>query len=675
MYRKLRRLPDAVTPQSEIAAKLVPPKEQRRLVFPVAEAPLVSIIIPVHNQFDYTYTCLKSILDVCGDSSYEVIVGDDASTDKTRKIAKYASGIKVVRNEEPLLFLRNCNHAVSQSRGAFLVFLNNDTIVHEDWLASMLRLIQADPSAGIIGSKLLFANGALQEAGGIIWSDASGWNYGRGGDPEASEHNYVKEVDYVSGCSLLIRKSLWDEIGGFDERFVPAYYEDADLAFQARGRGYKTLYQPESVVTHFEGVSHGTDLESGLKAYQKKNHAVFLEKWRAVLEAEQSEPSSDLFRARDRSQRKKTLVLVDHYVPTFDKDAGSRMIFEYTKLFLRMGYRVVFIPDNYNRAERYTAILQQMGVEVLYGPWYFHNWEDWLVENKDCFDVFFLSRPHISVKYIDHILEHTDAVVLYCGHDLHFLREERQYEITRDPKLLVSLEEWKELELALIQKADCSLYPSFEEENYVKSLIEGARVVTYPIYIFSDLAKSDYRIGERRDLLFVGGFGHPPNGDAMIWFLDEIFPAIQKARPAIRLHIVGGNPSADLAERETESILLHGFVSDAELDRMYGNTRLVVAPLRYGAGIKGKVVESMSKGVPIVTTSIGAEGFLEPGGYLAVRDDPAEFSQRVLELYEDEKTLAQMVAESYAYLERHFSEKNAQDVIRRALEHSKHLRP
>src|SRR5699024_4947003 len=132
--------------------------------------------------------------------------------------------------------------------------------------------------------------------------------------------NYVKEVDYISGCSIMIRADLWREIGGFDERFAPAYCEDSDLAFAVRAHGYRVLYQPESVVIHYEGISNGTDLSAGQKQYQAKNQKTLYEKWKPVLEREHYPEAQQVFRARERSGAKPCLLMIDHYVPTYDQD-------------------------------------------------------------------------------------------------------------------------------------------------------------------------------------------------------------------------------------------------------------------------------------------------------------------------------------------------------------------
>ena len=137
----------------------------------------------------------------------------------------------------------------------------------------------------------------------------------------------MKDVDYMSGAAILIRSCLWEKIGGFDERYAPAYCEDNDLAFKVRKHGFRVVYQPKSVVIHFEGVSNGTDVQGGgLKRYQVENTEKLKEKWKEALRLQfENTGNPDPFRARERSGGKKIVLVVDHYVPTFDRDAGSRI--------------------------------------------------------------------------------------------------------------------------------------------------------------------------------------------------------------------------------------------------------------------------------------------------------------------------------------------------------------
>ena len=633
------------------------------LCAPTWEIPTVSIVIPVYNQFDYTYACVKSILQNSGDVSYEILIADDCSTDVTREIDRVISGLRTIRNPENLRFLRNCNHAAKSARGKYILFLNNDTQVQPNWLAPLVDLMENDETIGMTGSKLVFPDGRLQEAGGILWKDGSAWNYGNRSDPADPEFNYVKDVDYISGASICIRKELWEEIGGFDERFAPAYCEDSDLAFEVRKHGRRVVYQPASVVVHFEGVSNGTDTSTGQKQYQVINQKKFYEKWKDVLEQEHFPNAQNVFQARDRSRNKKVLLMVDHYVPQFDKDAGSRTVYQYIRLFASQGFQVKFIGDNFFPHQPYTQVLQQMGVEVLYGPYYASHWKDWLKENGACIQYAFLNRPHISVKYIDLVRQYTPARIIYYGHDLHFLRERREYELTGQKDLLKSSEDWKKKELELMRKADWAYYPSCVEEEEIHKIAPDVHVKAIPAYLFTDVEDRPFLAEERKDLMFIGGFSHRPNVDAVKWFAAEIMPHLRKLLPDVVVHILGSNPPEDVKALADEQLKIAGFVTDELLEEYYSRCRLDIVPLRYGAGIKGKVVEAMRYGMPVVTTQIGAEGIAQADEILSVADDAEEFAKRVAALYQNPEELDARSAASRQYIREHFSPENAVRVI------------
>lgn len=335
---------------AEVTGERVAPKtivDYAPLKIPQWDNLQVSIVIPVYNQFEYTYLCIQSIIKNSGEIHYEILIADDCSNDLTVYIEQVISGLRVIRNAENLRFLRNCNNAAKYAKGKYILFLNNDTQVQENWLAPLIELIERDRTIGMVGSKLVYPDGRLQEAGGILWKDGSAWNYGNRSDPDLPEYNYVKEVDYISGAAIMIRRELWEEIGGFDERFAPAYYEDTDLAFEVRKHGYKVVYQPFSVVVHFEGVSNGTNTSQGQKSYQVENAHKFYEKWKDVLHAEHFENAQCVFSARDRSRNKETVLVIDHYIPTYDKDAGSRSMDYYLKLLVDLGLNVKFLGDNF----------------------------------------------------------------------------------------------------------------------------------------------------------------------------------------------------------------------------------------------------------------------------------------------------------------------------------------
>ncbi|MDO4267652.1 MAG: glycosyltransferase [Eubacteriales bacterium] len=640
-------------------------RQHGQLHFPQADNPTVSIVIPVYNQIHYTYACLVSILEHTKDVSYEVIIADDVSTDATERISEFAGGLVVCRNTTNQGFLRNCNNAARHARGRYIMFLNNDTQVTPGWLSSLVNLIESDETIGMVGSKLVYPDGRLQEAGGIIWSDGSGWNYGRLDDPDKPEYNYVKDVDYISGAAILLSRALWEQIGGFDTRFAPAYCEDSDLAFEVRKAGYRVVYQPLSRVIHFEGISNGTDVQgTGLKRYQAVNAKKLKEKWAAQL-AEQCENNGnpDPFRARERSMGKPMILVVDHYVPTYDKDAGSKTTYQYLKMFLKKGYVVKFLGDNFMHEEPYSTQLQQMGIEILYGAEYQVKIWDWLRDHGDDIDVAYLNRPHIASKYIDYILDNTDIKVIYYGHDLHFLREMREYEVTGDPKIREDAEYWKSVELSLMSKAAVSYYPSYIERDAIHEIDPSIRVKDITAYVFESF-KTDIRkdFEKREGLLFVGGFAHPPNADAVLWFAKDIYPLIRSRMEEAgqippEFNVVGSKVTDEIRalEQPGNGIVIRGFVSEEELEALYASCRIVVVPLRYGAGVKGKVVEAIYNGAPIVTTSIGAEGIPHVESVLKTEDEPEQFARTVMELYGDTEQCRALCERTQDYIRRYFS--------------------
>lgn len=640
-------------------------RQHGRLRFDTVSDPEVSIIIPVYNQIHYTYACLVSILENTQDVSYEVIIADDRSTDATEHLSEYAQGLLICRTSENQGFLRNCNNAARHARGKYIMFLNNDTQVTPGWLSSLVNLIRSDPTIGMVGSKLVYPDGRLQEAGGIIWSDGSGWNYGRLDNPDKPEYNYVKDVDYISGAAILLSADLWRKIGGFDTRYAPAYCEDSDLAFAVRREGLRVVYQPLSKVIHFEGVSNGTDVQgTGLKRYQVVNAEKLKEKWAAELKYQcENDGNPDPFRARERSKDKKIILVVDHYVPTWDKDAGSKTTFQYLKMFLSKGYVVKFLGDNFMHEEPYATRLEQMGIEVLHGPEYQSGIWKWLRDHGDDIAVAYLNRPHIASKYVDYILDNTDIKVIYYGHDLHFLRESREYQITGDPKIRADAEYWKSVELTLMSKAAVSYYPSCVERDAIREIDPTINVKDITAYVyekFRDDIPMDFE--KREGLLFVGGFAHLPNADAVLWFAREIYPRIRARFTEAALMppefiVVGSKVTKEIQalQQPGNGIIIRGFVSDEELERLYSTCRLVVVPLRYGAGVKGKVVEAIYNGAPIITTNVGAEGIPQVEDVLVVEDDPEQFAQKTADLYQDTAACRELCEKTQEYICRHFS--------------------
>ena len=286
----------------------------------------VSIIIPVHNQIRFTQACLASIQKHDERERFEVIVVDDGSTDATAEIAAKIPGVVYLPNEQNIGFIASCNRGAAKARGNYLLFLNNDTVVTPGWLRSLLETFSLEPRAGAVGSKLVYPDGRLQEAGGIIWRDGSGWNRGKFGDAQKPEYNFLREMDYCSAAALMIPKSLFESLGGFDTKYAPAYYEDTDLAFKVRHQGYKVFYQPLSQIVHYEGATGGTDISAGAKKYQEINRATFTETWADVLEKKPANGDIASYEALKPGQKR--VLVIDHHLPMPDRDSGSVRMFK-----------------------------------------------------------------------------------------------------------------------------------------------------------------------------------------------------------------------------------------------------------------------------------------------------------------------------------------------------------
>ena len=617
---------------------------------------VVSIVIPVYNQFSYTYNCLKSIKNNSGDVSYEIIIADDCSTDDVKRLDDIIHGANIIHNTENLRFLLNCNNAAAQAKGKYILFLNNDTQVQEGWLSALVDLIESDDNIGMVGSKLVYPDGSLQEAGGILWSDASAWNYGNKADADRPEYNYVKDVDYISGAAIMIKTSLWQEIGGFDERYIPAYCEDSDLAFEVRKHGYRVVYQPKSVVVHFEGVSNGTNVNAGIKKYQVDNARKFYEKWRDILIEEHFPNAVNVFQARDRSRNKKTVVVIDHYVPTYDKDAGSRNVYQYTRCLVKLGYNVKLIGDNFFKSEPYTSVFEAMGVEVLVGNYYFQNWKAWFRENKEHIDFVWMNRPHISIKYIDFIKKETQAKVIYHVHDLHFVREEKEYKITGDEAFRKESEKWKPIELSLMNKADVNITVSADEQKVMNNLIPGEKAMVMPIFAYEEpTVAAAHEPRQKENILFVGGFNHRPNEDGVLWFMEKIWPVFKEHNPETKFTIAGSNPTDKVKSLASDDVTITGYISDEELAELYATCRVCVLPLRFGAGVKGKLIEAMHNGIGIVSTNIGIEGLPGIENCIIGKDEEQEFAQELIRIYNDADYLEEKKHLYSQYMKDNFS--------------------
>lgn len=632
----------AVRTHQEVRASLIR--------FQPVETPDVSIIIPIYNQLDLTLGCLEALARHADTATFEVIVIDDCSSPEVPATLGSIPHVRVHTNEKNQGFVLNCNRGAELARGQYVLFLNNDTEPQAGWLEALLAVFAERPRAGAVGAKLIYPDGRLQEAGGLIWSDASGWNYGKGDDPSRPEYNYLRQVDYCSGACLLVPRALFREVGGFDTRYQPAYYEDADLAFTLRARGREVYYQPASVIVHFEGVSSGTDTRTGVKRHQVINREKFLAKWETVLRDHGADPFL-IGVARDRFAAPRVLV-VDACALTPDADSGSLRMYNLLLILAQRGAKVTFAAENLQWHEPYSTQLRLAGVEHLGVP-HVTDLAAYIRSHGFAFDFIILSRKGIAEKFLPIARAAAPAACLvFDTVDLMYLRLERQAEHEQSPALRAAADESKAVELELCRQADRVLVVST-----VEATLLGAHLPAEKISLVSNIHRtfpSETGFAARRGLLFVGGYQHPPNVDAVMFLLDEIMPRLRTRLPGLEIHLVGSNMPASIAARASESVRIHGYVPDIE--PLFQQVLLSVAPLRYGAGVKGKVNQSMAHGVPVVATSIATEGMnLTDGEDVLVADTAEAFAEAIVRLHEDAACWQRLAAGGRRNIDAHFS--------------------
>lgn len=611
------------------------------------DSPHASIIIPVFDNVEYTFQCLRSLIQETNFNDTEIIVVNNASRDATERVLSYLSDIvRVINNKENMGFVDACNQGAAVARGKYLVFLNNDTLVLPGWLRHLIDTVESDPSIGAVGSMLIYPDGSLQEAGAIVWRNGDAFRYGWGKNPEHRKYNFARQVDYCSAASLLVRKDVFDRLGGFDRRYAPAYYEDTDLCFGVRSLGYKVIYQPMSRLVHNEGVTAGKDVQIGFKRFQTINQEKFVAKWRLVLERDHFERDPALLDEAANRNRGPRIIVFDNLIPTPDRDSGSMRMFMLLKALTKWN-RPLFVPLHGTGWPEYEQLLGKEGIETA--P--LVDYKKLLKERR--FHAAILSHPGVASQLLSSIRSTDRRIkIIYDTVDLHFLRYTREHQLTGDRRATKEAERYRKLETRLAQASDQVWCVTPEDKEVLKAAVPEARIEVVPnIHSLQSRGKP---FDERHGLLFIGGFLHRPNSDAVHYFIKEILPLVRQAIPEAKFYVVGGGVTPEIAAYDSSDVSIMGYVPD--VNPLFDSCRVFVAPLRYGAGMKGKVGQALSYGLPVVTTTIGAEGIgLTTNHEALIVDDPRAFAEAVVRVYRDQELWQRLSDNGYTHIQKHFA--------------------
>jgi|GEM_PF-538373 len=630
--------------------------------------PRVSIVIPCFNKAELTLSCLQSLQANTDPGLYEVILVDNGSSDATVNMAR-AEGprLRVVRNEENTGFGPACNQGAALARGEYVLFLNNDTIVLPGWLEPLVAALDEEPALAAVQPKLLYPDGRLNDAGGLVFGGGEPWIYGKGNpEPDAPEFSCRRAPDYVSGACLAVRRSAFDEVGGFDDRYAPAYYEDTDLSFSFRAAGWKVLFEPASKVVHLEGGTAGTDLSQGIKRHQVGNAVKFAQKWSEELalrprvrpdevelwahrpqggfgpgEILRTRGEGAVEVARSEATTALSVLVVDPFMPVFDRASGGLRTFTMLRCLRQAGHAVTFYAVA-GGSRHYAEAVGRLGISCFggdrreavdhghrYASAVWPSFESLFAARR--FDVVVVS-PWSTAEPIVALVRRAapEATVIVDTNDVHFVRLERAAALSGGG--VVEAADTKRRELAVYRQADRVVCVTEDDAAAVRAEIPDADIAVVP----NAHAEVDGGPGfeERTGCLFVGNFNHPPNGDALAWWKDDIGPLLAERLPEAGLTVVGNDPLGEAAATAGAGITVTGAV--VSVTPFLHQARVSVAPLRFGAGMKGKVGEALAAGLPVVLTSIAAEGMgLVDGEHVLVADSAEAFADAVVRLHTD----------------------------------------
>jgi GT2 family glycosyltransferase len=649
--------------RSELAAFLSGGAALRLATSP---APRVSVLLVLFNRAELTYRCLRSLAETAAAVPLEVIAVDNASGDDTPRLAARTAGVRWIRNDENRHFLRGCNQAAAAATGEHLLLLNNDTLVTPGAVEAALRTLESSPDVGAVGGRLILFDGTLQEAGSIVWSDGSCAGYGRGGDPEAPEHMFVRDVDYCSAAFLLTPRRLFAEAGGFDTRYEPAYYEETDYCLRLRRRGMRTVYEPAAAIHHLEfGSSPG---RAAAIALQERNRSRFAEA-HPELAGRWPHYPANLHVAREAGPRRLRVLVIDDRIPHDRKGAGLPRARAILAALDALGARVTFHPairesedwpTVYADNPRTIEFIRDGDAESLTG---------FLERRRGFFDALFVSRPH-NMRRVAEIREvrpdlFAGVRIVYDAEAVFALREAARRRLVGSP--MSPQEEAAAVadETRLAAGATAVTVVSPAEAEVFRAAGHGE---VHVLNVVPQVATTSRPHAERSGLLFVGPLYAPdtPNSDGLRWFVGEVLPRVQSRLGAsIGLTVVGEvSPQAD--PPRSPHVDYRGPADN--LAPMFEAARVLVAPMRFAAGTPIKVLTSAAYGVPVVATTLAAGQLgLTDGIELLAADDPDGFAERVARVYEDSGLWLRMREAAAGRLQAAYSPERFRSVLRTVL--------
>lgn len=648
------------------------------------EAPILSVIVPVHNQASFTARFLELAFHGAAElkrrsgRSMEVIVVSNGSTDSTATFLKKTCGIKYVIKEEALGYPAAANLGAELATGDLVLIVNNDIEFEPSVFADLVESYYSTPNCGAIGPRILQMDLTIQEVGAFVSGDGSSFGFDRGERSSYSASEGVEPVDYVSGCFLCLSRVEFASLGGFDLAFSPGYYEEVDLCFRIASVLDKQIFVDCSIsITHYENASFVKGRPATVShPIVLRNRKRFLTKHPRL----RSRPTVDRMLGAAGLSRfgvaKSRVLVIEDLVPDNRLGSGFGRAAEVLRTFHKMGvaYDVLAVNPTIKIDE------YEFSDVMLYRHWMpGESLDAVLRRSPGIYSHIWVCRSHNLTRFYENLKSYKDdwGAKVIC--DTEAVSVQRTIELTRlqgGHPLEDEIMELVSAEFSASAIVDHFVAVNQRDENYLRSVgLDAVSVISHTV---SGIHCSDRPRSKRTRLLFVGSVHSPvsPNFDSLKWLLESVDKTLRKHR--LRLTVVGYWDEATLREfRETNAAIeveFLGIVSEQELSDLYDEAIVALAPTRYSAGIPCKVIEAMLTGTPVVMTELLADQLDVTGDVreqLAVAKldlTGAEFCAAITRLVDDPTWWATVRAAQLAFANAKFSAEAFEAQVRSVLE-------
>ncbi|APW44983.1 glycosyl transferase [Rhodoferax saidenbachensis] len=569
---------------------------------PGSATPDLSVVVVLYNQAGLTHKTLQALADQRG-ITFETIIVNNASSDETFSLLERVRGARIVSNAQNLGFLLAANQAATLARGRHLVLLNSDAVLQQGALAAACTRLDAEPAIGALGGRIVLTRGGLQEAGNRIFRDGRTVGIGRDDNPFCPAAMASRATDYVSGVLLAVPMPIWRMLGGFDETFAPAYYEDTDFCLRVWQAGFRVVYEPAVLVEHLEwGSATGDEAPGQMRSNQK----LFLARHSAWLKnqplATPQRLDGDRWCSPEDYPRRPRVLIIDNEVPHMVRGGGlprARLMLQSLR-----DWPVTFFPlwlaeDDWR--DVYASVPPSTEVMLGYGM---GRLESFLEQRRGLYDVLVVSRPP-NLEALLPLRQRRPELfakmrLVYDAEALFALREIAEAAVKGLPLSRHAAQAKLAAEIALARGADQVLVVSERDASCFRAAGHQVTILSHAISARRSAPGAQHRSG----LLFVGTL-HPdtPNEDGLIWFIEHVMPLLRTLLPQPPvLSVVGINRSHRVSALASEDV--HVLGPKENLEPLYDSARVFVAPVRFAGGVPAKVIEAAAHGLPVVASAV-----------------------------------------------------------------------